>query len=575
MDDHLKPSYEFGPYHLDRARRQLLREGVAVPLTPKVFDTLLYLVENSDRVVEKDELIERLWPDSFVEERNIAQNIFTLRKALGESGSDRYIETVPRRGYRFVAAVRPLTDDRAEVIVARRVRSEIVIEEEDVSAEREAPSGQKALPPAGWMGRLTRSQSIGAIILGIVLLAGIIAGVYLLVRGRFEGPRSVAGVRSIAVLPFKPMAGSDAGEYLGVGLADALITRLSHLRQIMVRPTRAVLKYTDSEQDPAAAGRELTVDSVLHGLIQRDGERVRVTVQLVRVSDGATLWGDRFDERFTNIFNVQDSISDKVAQKMMLELSSEEKRQLNRRYTTSTEAFEAYLKGRYHWNKRTEEGLRRAVDHYKEALEKDHDYALAYVGLAECYALYSTYAVLPAQQAFPLAEAAALKALEIDERLAEAHAALGVVRYEYNRDWKGADQEFKRAIELNSNYATAHQWYGGFLISQGKFDEGIAEIKRARELDPLSPIINASVGWFLYFARRYDEAITEGRNALSLEGNSGIAHYFIAQAYLKKGMYEEAIAELHRSLSLSPNDGDSRATLVQAYTLAGDKEKAR
>jgi DNA-binding winged helix-turn-helix (wHTH) protein/tetratricopeptide (TPR) repeat protein len=572
MDKQQKPSYAFGPFHLDSAKRQLLREGVAVPLTPKVFETLLYLVENSHRVVEKEELIERIWPDSFVEERNVAQNIFTLRKSLGETGADRYIETVPRRGYRFVAAVRGLGDENAELIVARRVRSEIIIEEEEVSAEGE-PS-PKALAPARWTDRLIWKLAAGAGLLVAVFLAALAVARYLPLRGGPDAPRSVADVRSIAVLPFKPMAGPDT-EHLGLGMADALITKLSQLKQITVRPTRAVLNYTAPDDDYVGMGSELKVDSVLDGRIQKDGEQLRVSVQLVKVSDGSTIWADTFDERFTNIFNVQDSISDQVTQKMLLELSGEEKRQLTKRYTKSTEAYQAYVRGRYHWNKRTEEGLKMAVESYREAQEKDPAYALAYVGLAECYALFSTYAVLPAKEAFPKAEAAALKALELDERIAEAHATLGVVEYEYNWDWQGADREFKRALELNSNYATAHQWYGGYLISLGRFDEGISAIKRARELDPLSPIINASVGWFYYYARDYDKAIEEGRKALKLEDKTGIAHYFLALAFIKKGMYGEAIAELHRSLRLSPDDVDSMAALVQAHTLAGDKEKAR
>ncbi|HET9529627.1 MAG TPA: tetratricopeptide repeat protein, partial [Blastocatellia bacterium] len=230
--------------------------------------------------------------------------------------------------------------------------------------------------------------------------------------------------------------------------------------------------------------------------------------------------------------------------------------------------------GRYHWNKRTEEGLKTAVKYYREAIDKDPAYALAYAGLAECYALFSTYGVLPAKEAFPWAEKAALDALQLDERIAEAHATLGVIKYEFNWDWEGADREFKRALELNPNYATAHQWYGGYLIALGRFDEGIREIRRAQELDPLSPIINASVGWFYYYARDYDKAIEEGRKALSLEGNSGIAHYFLAQSYIQKRMYTEAIAELHKAITLAP-DADTRALLVQAYTLAGQKDNAR
>ncbi|HET9533311.1 MAG TPA: winged helix-turn-helix domain-containing protein, partial [Blastocatellia bacterium] len=346
MEKQVKPSYIFGPFQLDSAKRQLLREGVVIPLTPKVFETLLYLIENSHRVVEKEELIDHIWPDSFVEERNLAQNIFTLRKALGEAGADRYIETVPRRGYRFVAPVTPLSLDGPDLIVARQVRSELIIEEEEVSSEGDAAPGPKALPATGWRGRLTRTQAAIAVILASTLLLALAFTIYLVLKGEPDSPQSVAGIKSIAVLPFKPMPGSEAEEYLGLGMADALITKLSQIRRIMVRPTRAVVKYNTPDNDLKTVGRELRVDSLLDGKIQKDGERLRVTVQLIRVSDGTSLWADTFDEQFTNIFNLQDSISDKVTQEMLLELSGEERQHLTKRYTKSTEAYQAYIRGR-------------------------------------------------------------------------------------------------------------------------------------------------------------------------------------------------------------------------------------
>ena len=568
MSDQGRASYAFGPFYLDTRQRSLMREGVPVPLTPKVFDTLLLLIENNDRVVEKGELMQAIWPDSFVEERNLAQNVFTLRKALGE---DKYIETVPKRGYRFAADVRQVVDESEDLIVATRVTSRLVIEEESdpkETAHREADS--RALPTGS--SRWALARRLGRVAVGLAILGCI--GAYVWLSRKPALPENVAAIKSIAVLPFKPIVASNPDEYLGPGMADALITRLSSIRHMVVRPTRSVLKYDSLDQDILVTGRELKVDSVLDGKIQRSGDSIRVTVQLVRVSDGFSLWEGTFDEAFTNIFAVQDAISKRVSQAMFVDVTGEEKAGLARHYTDDTEAYQAYVKGRYFWNKRTEEGLKSGRDYFQQAITRDPSYAPAWVGLAECYALFSTYGVMPANEAFPRAEQAALKALEFDERLAEAHASLGVIRYEYNWDWPGADKEFKRALELSPNYATAHQWYGGYLVSVARFDEGIHEIKRAQDLDPLSPIINASVGWFLYYARRYDQAIEEGRKAVALDGNSMMAHFFLGQAYLQARMHAEAIAELQKSLSLSPEEPGTLAVLAQAYGRAGKRSEA-
>jgi TolB-like protein/DNA-binding winged helix-turn-helix (wHTH) protein/tetratricopeptide (TPR) repeat protein len=541
-----------------------MREGTPVPLTPKAFDTLVMLVENRDRVVEKDEMMKAIWPDSFVEERNLAQNVFTLRKALGE---DTYIETVPRRGYRFAAGVREVERESEDLIVAKRVTSHILIEEEAAGAEFDAP----ALPAA--RGSWLSGHRLLAVLLGFGLLAALVTA-YLVMTRWSDPPGDVAAVKSIAVLPFNPLVATGTDDYLGTGMADALITRLGSIRQLVVRPTRSVLKYTSLEKDLLVIGRELRVEAVLDGKIQRNGERIRVTVQLVRVSDGSSLWEGTFDERFTDMFALQDAISDRVEQAMRVKLTGEERERRATHQAKDPEAYEAYLKGRYFWNKRSEEGLRKGREYFDEAIKRDPTFAPAYVGLAECYALFSTYGVMPASEAFPKAEQAALKALEFDERIAEAHASLGVIRYEYNWDWPGADKEFRRAIELNPNYATAHQWYGSYLVSVARFDEGIREIKRAQELDPLSPIINASIGWFCYFARRYDEAIEEGKRAVALEGNSVMAHFFLGQAYLQKKMYTEAIAELEKSNTLSPREPQILSVLTHAYSLAGKKREA-
>ena len=566
MSQHSPSSYSFGPFELDTRNRLLKREGTVVPLTPKVFDTLLFLVENAGRVLTKDEMMQRLWPDSFVEEKNLAQNIFTLRRALGED--EKYIDTVPKRGYRFVPEVTPLHQPHTDIIYGRRVHSEVVIEQE---IEDEEPHGGQALLQAPtrreWWKRPSLLAGL-AVVLGLVVLAGF------WIRSE-QVPETPAEVKSIAVLPFRIIAGAGDDQYLAVGMADALITRLSRVGQIAVRPTRAILKYESFEQDPLSCGRELKVESLVDGKIQRLGDRLRVTVQLLRVSDGAPLWADTFEERFSDIFAVQDSIANRVTQAMLPGLSSGSSRSARAANNPSPEAYNAYLKGRYFWNKRTDTSLRQAQRFYDQALASDPQYAQAYVGLAECYVLYSTYGVMPAREAFPKAEVAAAKALAIDEELAEAHASLGVVQYEYHWNWAAADQEFKRAIELAPAYATARQWYGGFLMAILRHDEGIREIEKAQQLDPLSPVINASVGWFYYFKRDYDRAIEEGRKAIEMDEGSSIGYYFLGQAYLQKGLHSEAVAALQKSVDAAPGEPGQTAVLIHALSAAGNKAAAQ
>jgi len=295
----------------------------------------------------------------------------------------------------------------------------------------------------------------------------------------------------MAVLPFKPLVASDRDEYLEMGMVDVLITKLSNIRQLKVRSISSVRKYADLQQDPIAAGRELQVEAVLDGSIQRIGDRVRVTVRLLNVQDGISLWADKFDEPFTNIFALQDSISERVAAALPLNLSREEKDRLSRHYTENTEAFQLYLKGRYFWNKRTEEGFRKGIDYFNQAVRDDPNYAMAYTGMSDCYALLSDFGFVSPKEGFPKAKEAATRALAIDEKLAEAHTSLGHVKRDYDWDWPGAEQEFKRAIELNPNELSAHQWYAVYLSALGRHQEAIAEIKRALDLDPLSLPVNA------------------------------------------------------------------------------------
>ena len=515
-----KRIYEFGPFRLDSGTRRLLRDGQPVAITAKAFDALLALVENYGRLVEKDELMRWLWPDTIVEEANLTQTIFILRKVLGESpGEQNYIATIPRRGYQLVAPVReaPLTDRPAAV----------------------------------------RSSPLAAVEIGTTS-----------VRSEAALP-----MRSLAVLPFTSLAPGGFDEYLGLGMADALITRLGNIRQIVVRSTSAVRRYVGVSPDAVSAARELSVDAVLEGSVQRAGERIRVSVQLISVQNASPIWGDRFDEKFTDIFSLEDSISQRIAGALSATLTREEKRRLTKRYTEDPVAYESYLKGRFHWNRRTEGDLKKAIAHFERATEHDPNYALAYSGLADCYTLLGSagYDAETPHEALAKARGAAMKALEIDQDLAEAQTSLGLVRFRMDWDWLGAEVAFRRALELNSGYASALHFLSLLLSALGRADEAIASIKRAREFDPLSLIIGTAVGRVHHFARQYDTAIEECRKTLELDAAFAGAHLDLGLALLQKSMFGEAIGELRQALTLSAGRSIALAVLGYAYALAGDR----
>jgi DNA-binding winged helix-turn-helix (wHTH) protein/TolB-like protein/Flp pilus assembly protein TadD len=553
--------YEFGPFRLDEQKRLLLRDGKPVKLFPKEFDTLLALVQRSGEMLDKDELLRKVWPDSIVEEGNLTTYVSHLRKLLGESRDQHdYIVTIPGKGYQFVAGVHT---DFDEVIVHERTRGKITVEEEPGAQETTASAATRWNPGL---------QTL--IFLAFALLVGLTVTVYL--RVKRADPRAVAApIRSIAVLPFKPLESGSRDEALELGMADTLIARLSNISQLNVRPTSAVRKYAQLEQDAVAAGRELKVDAVLDGSIQRTGDRVRVTARLLRIEDGTPLWAETFNEKLTDVFAVQDSISKRVAATLAVKLIGNERELVAKRDTENTEAYQAYLTGRYLWNQRTEAALKKSIDYFERAVEIDPEYALAYVGLADSHgALLAWSNVLP-DESFPKAKAAALKALEIDDTLAEAHAALAQIKIYYEWDWAGAEKECKRAIELNPNYATAHQYYSKYLYVTGRFDEGLAEIRTAQQLDPLSIIIRTDEGQILYFARRYDEAIEKFRETLEMDPHFMRAHVMLGAALVMKGRYEEAISEYLKAGLANGGiaEGYVRigAAMREAYATSGER----
>jgi serine/threonine protein kinase/tetratricopeptide (TPR) repeat protein len=416
------------------------------------------------------------------------------------------------------------------------------------------------------------------------LCSAMVAGFLLLSRNDlkdqsridFTAPAPISTeVKTIAILPFK-MLNADAGdEYLGVGLADTLIAQVGRIPEILARPPSAVQKYAESQtQDALAVGRELRVQAVLDGTIQHEADKLFVTARLLRVSDGVLLWSGKFDEQFTKLFVIQDSISQAVAKALIQNLSTEDRKLLTKRHTDNLEAYRAYLKGRYFWNKRTPTGLEQSLNYFKQAIDLDPTYASAYAGLADAYALLVWQDQLPQKDFIAWARGAATKALEIDETLAEPHATLGFVKFWYDWDFTGAESEFRQAIKLNPDYATARHWYGEFLGLMGHFDEGFKELQAAQQIDPLSAIINTDLGKLLLLARQPDRAIEQLQKTLELDPEYPLAHLFLALAYNQKGLHQEAIAELERYANKPDSRTIFKAALGFVDGQSGRKDEA-
>ncbi|MDA2914099.1 tetratricopeptide repeat protein, partial [Acidobacteriia bacterium AH_259_A11_L15] len=418
------------------------------------------------------------------------------------------------------------------------------------------------------LARRHKKALLGALA-ALVLLVGVaVFGVY-----RVLAPADgEATIDSLAVLPFENATGDPELEYLSDGLAESLISNLSQLSSLQVMARSTTFHYKGSGKRPQEVGRELGVGAVLTGRILRRGDTLIIGAELVDVVHGTQLWGGQYNQQATDLLTVQTQIARAITEKLLPRLSPEQEQQVTRRYTESTEAYQLYLKGRYQWNKRSPEGFQQAESFFRQALDKDPTYALAYAGLADTYAVQPSWGLMAPDEAFPKAKAAARRALQMDENLAEAYATLGLALREYDWDWAGAEQAFRRSLELNPNYATAHHWYAWALSDLGRHEEAIAEIKRAQELDPLSVIISRNVAAILWHARRYDEAIEKAEKALQLDPDFAATHAILGSAYLEKEMYEQAIAELEKGKALGGNRPS--ASLAYAYARAGKRTEA-
>jgi DNA-binding winged helix-turn-helix (wHTH) protein/TolB-like protein/Tfp pilus assembly protein PilF len=571
MSKEIREFYHFDEFHLDPARRLVLRGDQPVPVTSKVFETLLVLVRNRDRVLPKEELMNAVWPDSFVEEVNLAQNISALRKALGEApGENKFIATIPGKGYRFVCEVRAPDVFAGELIVARHTRAEVtMVEEKEDEIEalgNQLPAGPLALPAPRRF--VFVEKALASILLALVLC--------LAAAGFHFWRRKSVGIspptpHSLAVLPFQPLGGGTDDDHLGLGVADAVITKLSNIRELPVRPTDVVIRYGDSK-DPLQAARELGVDSVLSGKIQKSGDRLRVTVQLVRVQDGQTLWAQTFDERTMGIFAVEDSISERVVEALAVNLGSQEKLQLARHYTENIVAYRDYLAGLYSEFTFTRDGMNKAIDYFSRAIASDPSYALAYAGLADAYTTESDWLLAP-REALPRAESAARKALAFDDNLAEAHGALA---HALLHEWRLAEseREFHAALALNPQSVSTYFAYGEYLASIGRPDLAIAQGQMALTIDPLSPEINSFLPWDYYLERDYAQCLTTAQKAIQMFPEFWVPHMTAGMCYYAQSQFPEAIQEYTKALAMNPESTYAQAGLGMSYARSGNRSEA-
>ena len=499
MKNHEKPvnaparAFEFGDFRLEaRQRRLLRRDGAPVPLTPRLLDALLHFVERPGELLGKEALMQALWPGLVVEENNLNQTISALRRSLGDESQDsRYIQTVPRRGFRFVAEVRRVAGD-----------------------ER---------PPAT--------------------------------------TAAAARAPSVAVLPFKPLVEEARDRLLEIGMADSLIARLSTLAGVAVRSIGAVRRYADADADPADVARELGVDWIVDGTVQRAGEQIRVTARLLR-ADGTSRWSGTFDEQYTSVFELQDMISDRVARVVSPRLAALDRRADAASGTTDADAYQLYLAARTRAQGMRPSGLRQSIEFFRKAIELDPGYALAHAGLAETYRRLPFVADLPPAESFEAARAAAMRALELDPSLAEGHSGLGWVKWWYDWDWPGAEQAFRRAIELNPQVWEAHLGLGHFLASQGRDDEGFPHIQRARELDPLSLTTNTIEAGYLLARGRRAEGEERLRRVLEIDPGFWIGHLTVAGFHLAENRRDKAIEALQRAADGAEGESSQPAALM-------------
>ncbi len=554
----------FGAFEVDLRAGELRRKGLQVKLQEQPFQVLAMLLERVGEVVTREELQTKLWPaDTIVDfDHGLNKAINKIRKALGDSAENpRFVETVARRGYRFIADVRVVDGsplDRPEPVI-----------EDSPATDKQDPVESRGNPAARRRAPWPLAGKTSAIALGLVLVT--LVGWMLRSRSRAS-----LEIRSLAVLPLESLSSDPSQEYFADGMTDELITDLSQISALSVISRTSVMPYKRARKPLPQVARELNVDAVVEGTVLRSGDRVRITAQLIQVSADKHIWSQSYEGDLRDTLALQNKVARAIADQIRISLTPQEQAALKNVKAVNPEAYVSNLKGRYFWNKRTADGLKTAVAYFDQAIENDPTYARAYAGLADSYALMGDwqYGVLAPKEALPRAEAAAIKALELDSTLGEAHTSLAFTLDGFDWDWGSAEREFKRALELNPGYATAHHWYAWHLALVGRNAEAIAEMKRAQNLDPLSLIISADLAELLVIAHSYDESIEQSRKTIEMDPNFALAHNQLALAYIQKEMYSEAISELEKAVRLSGGSPICTANLARAYAASGRRNEA-
>jgi TolB-like protein/DNA-binding winged helix-turn-helix (wHTH) protein len=547
---------DFGAFKADLRAGELLKDGRRIRLQEQPFQILTMLLERAGELVAREELRLKLWPaDTFVDfDHGLNNAINRLREALGDSAENpRYIETLSRRGYRFIAPVNYGVSAAGET--AGIVNSASVPVAEEVM-----PGGTPtsfARDSLSWL-----RMSVMALMMLFVLLVGLSVRWW---RDRLLNKSSPSQIHAIAVLPLENLTGDPSQEYFADGMTEALITDLGKLGALRVISRTSVMRYKGTRKSLQEIARELQVDVLVEGTVARSGKRVRVTAKLIQASPERNLWSESYERNLSDVLALQDDVARAMANGIHIKITPQEQARLAGRQPINPEAYEAYLKGRFFWNKFTSESWHKGIDYFNESIRLDPSYAPAYAGLADCYFSLGSYGIVPPRQAIPKGIAAAQKSLQLEESSAEAHFSLASAKTTFEWDWVGAEREFRRGFELNPSYALGHNWYSLHLSVLGRFQEGISEQERARELDPLSLIINTNLSRTLVYARQYDKAIEQGLKTVELDPNFRLIHGWLMEAYVRKGMYKEAVRERQKLVG----DSNEAATLEAVFKGSG------
>ncbi len=562
-ESQIRARVRFGVFEADLRTGELRKHGSKIRLQQQPFQVLALLLERRGDTVTRDELRNRLWTaDTFVDfDHGLNKAINKIRETLGDSAaSPRFIETVARRGYRFIADVAVVEERSADPSEPAAV---------DVVPEERHAAEPVARP------ELHRRQTwlFASTLVGLTLtLASLLLVVWVL---EFRG-RSSSAIRSLAVLPLENLSGDASQEYFADGMTDELIATLGQLSALRVISRTSVMPYKRVRKPLAEIARELDVDAVVEGTVMRSGGQVRITAQLIQARADRHLWSETYHGNVRDALTLQHEVARAIASQIQIHVSPQEQATLKNDKAVDPEAYEDYLKGRYFWNKRTADGLTAAKEYFDRAIARDPSYARAYSGLADTYALLGDwqYAVMAPAEALPLAKAAAVKALELDSTLGEAHISLAFCIDGFDWDFAAADREFRRGLELNPSYATAHHWYAWHLSLLGRTREALAEMRTAQKLDPLSLIINADRAELLLIAHLPDESVQQSLKTIQMDANFALAHNQLGQAYLQKGMDDDAIVELRRAMESSGGSATCIANLARAYAISGRRSEA-